>query len=475
MASTVKAQRTAIVVGASIAGLCAARVLAKYYDKVTILESDPLSETVLAGRKGVPQSRFPHALLKGGELALEQLLPGFGAELMAGGALRLDMGLTFAFCRPGGWTQRIRSGLDLYWCSRSLTENTVRKVFRRTVANVEMLSGARVVELCTEARSAHVQVSGVIVRRDEGSRERHAAQLVVDATGRSSQALRWLEPCGMPPIATETVDAHVTYAGRWYRAPEPARRPRAWWWNGLWIDPIPGSDPYFGLLAPAEHDMLYAGVSWYGQEGAPRDEASFTQAMRRVRTPLMTEAPALATPLSDVMLTRSTANRWHHYERASRPLGGLIAIGDAVCSLNPTYGQGMTVAAQSAVLLDRLLSKSGANDPTLGTRFFVEQAKLIELPWVVSTGADLQFETTEGKRSRLAGAVGLYLGALFECAYVTPSVLHRVLRVMHLIAPIESLFEPTLMRDVAQFTLLRHVRPASVRSLSSTIPAASTV
>src|SRR4051794_30815564 len=93
--------RHAIVIGASMAGLTAARVLADHAGTVTVLDRDDLPSGYDA-RKGVPQGRHAHALLGGGARAIEGLFPGIMADMVGAGAGLLDFNEGFWF-QAGGY------------------------------------------------------------------------------------------------------------------------------------------------------------------------------------------------------------------------------------------------------------------------------------------------------------------------------------------------------------------------------------
>src|SRR6185369_4501527 len=119
----------AVVIGGSIAGLCAARVLTDYFDAVTVLDRDAYPAAALE-RAGVPQGRHVHALLAGGRRALERFFPGFDARMHAGGAHEIDFGSDIAALRPDGWQPREESGITTLFASRTLIETTVRELLR---------------------------------------------------------------------------------------------------------------------------------------------------------------------------------------------------------------------------------------------------------------------------------------------------------------------------------------------------------
>lgn len=455
---------TAVVVGGSIAGLCAARALAKRVDRVVVIEADREDSGSARARKGVPQGRYPHALLRGGERALDRLFPKIADALLAEGAVPLDTTRAFAFLRAGGWSKPFPSGFTSYWCTRAASERAVRRSFS-SQARAEIIYDCKVTGVTTADSESLPRVTGVELRYADGTQCTMKADLVVDASGRSSQSSRWLERLGIPEVAVDKVDAHVTYAGRWYTAPAPEKRPRSWWWQGLWVDPVPGRSPFFCVLLPAENGRWFGGLAGFGPWDAPHDESSFMRSLRAQRTPLVAEALALAPPDSELLITRSTINHFRHFERGGARMRGLLALGDAVCSFNPVYGQGMSVAAQAAVLLEELLDELGPVHPELPERFFQRQARLLQLPWSMATGADLQFATTEGPRPLLGHLLRPYFGALMRCAQVTPSVMRAIAPVFHLDAGVEEFLRPRLVLEVLRHTLSQRVSGRSLLSV----------
>ena len=99
----------AVVLGASMGGLLAARVLADFYDAVTVVERDVLTGDA-ANRRGVPQGQHGHAVLPRCSQVLGELFPGFLDDLVAGGVPVWDDGdLTKVDVSVGGH-QFCRSG-----------------------------------------------------------------------------------------------------------------------------------------------------------------------------------------------------------------------------------------------------------------------------------------------------------------------------------------------------------------------------
>ena len=137
----------AVVVGASMAGLLAARVLASSYAQVTLIDRDELPETP-KHRRGVPHGRHLHALAARGQQALEELFPGLTAELVASGAPAGDLLAEARFYLSGHRLRQAPSGLVLLCASRPLLEGHVR-------ARIRALSNARHPRPLRRRRSGH--------------------------------------------------------------------------------------------------------------------------------------------------------------------------------------------------------------------------------------------------------------------------------------------------------------------------------
>jgi len=149
-------------------------------------------------------------------------------------------------------------------------------------------------------QSEPLRVSGVTVRaRDGGAEEALPADLVVDASGRGSRAPEWLAALGITPPEETIVDSFCGYSTRWYEAPPPERWPREWWWKGVWLDPDlagPVSELTAGILSPCDGNRWIVTIGGIARNYPPTDEAGFTAALARLRSPIIAEAVALATP-----------------------------------------------------------------------------------------------------------------------------------------------------------------------------------
>ena len=459
----------AVVIGGSIAGLCAARVLADYFDAVTVVDRDSYPAGTLE-RAGVPQSRHVHALLARGRRELERLFPGFDRRMLAAGAHEVDFGWDFAALRGDGWAPREESGIPTLFASRMLLESTVRDLFRR-VPRVELVARTAVTGLVADGDGRRRARAVRVRRRDGGPEEELPGDLIVDASGRASKSTEWFRALGLQPPAETVVDAFAGYATRWYRAPDPARWPREWWWKGIWIDPKEPEHMTAGVLFPVEDGRWIVTIAGISRNYPPGDEDGFGLALARLRSPLIARAIALAEPISPVYCNRAMANRFRHYERWSERLDGFIAIGDSACAFNPVYGQGMTTAAVAASILSDCLDRVGPTSATLPREFFRAQGRFLREPWDLATGADFHFPATEGTRPPLFNLFGRYTDALFTAAADDAEIRRVLIEVFNMLEPPSRLFELPTLRRVAVRSLWRMLRPTPVPAATPPVPA----
>jgi 2-polyprenyl-6-methoxyphenol hydroxylase-like FAD-dependent oxidoreductase len=427
----------AIVVGGSIAGMCAARVLCDHFKEVVLVDRDVFPSEV-ATRSGIPQSRHAHALLGRGQDELERLFPGFVAAMTAGGALLFDPGSELAMRRSLGWQDVGPHGFDTLWASRDLIEHTVRSRLRAH-GLVELRERTSALGLrCAD--NAPRRVTGLRVRSEGAGEQVLDADLVVDASGRHSHAERWLQEHGLPLPDTQRVDAHAGYASRFYRPPPRERRPKEWWWKGLWIEYQPDT-PRGAVIFPIEDDRWLVTAVGIAGNYPPTDEAGFLAFLETLSSRSIARAVALASPLSDIAGNRSMANVFRRYDRWDAELRGFVALGDAVCAFNPIYGQGMSTAAASAGLLADVLRERGKG-PGLERAFFARSGAFLADVWNLATGADFQWPSTEGDRPRVPPAIGAYLRIAMEAGHFDAALRRQIVPVFNLTGSLKLFFEP---------------------------------
>ena len=381
----------AAVLGAGMAGMLASATLARHFDAVTVVDRDPLPPEP-APRKGLPQARHAHLLWSGGARVMESLLPGLLGRLLNAGARRAGVETDIVSLSSFGWQYRFPSAEFMITCSRELLDYAVRSaVIDR--GNVAVLERTEPVDLCGDV----TRVTGLTIRdANSGAVTALEADLVVDATGRGSPLKRMLAALGLPPVTVDTVDPGLVYATRIFRAPPGATQ--GFPVVSLHADhrqPRPGRN---GVVLPIEDDRWIITLS--GTRGAepPGDDAGFAKFAADLRHPLVAELIAAAEPLTEVRVSRSTANRRNYYERTDRWPDGLIAIGDSLAALNPLYGHGMSTAALGCGALGRELDRElgrepGGEGPEPGFARRAQRAvaAAVEDPWFLAISQDVWY------------------------------------------------------------------------------------
>jgi 2-polyprenyl-6-methoxyphenol hydroxylase-like FAD-dependent oxidoreductase len=440
----------AIVVGASMSGLLAARALADHYERVTVIERDELRSD--EPRRGVPQSRHIHGLLARGGAALEAFFPGFGDELVARGAIRADLLADSLMCVNGGYLARASSGLTGLASTRPMLEGCVRRRLLQ-LSNVGLIDSCAVLQPESETHGGWVTGVRVVRKPDRGERTTMSADLVVDATGRGSRSPAWLGALGFDPPEREEIEVNITYTTRLYRR-------RADQLGGVAAVIVAPGEPLWrggGALAQ-EGDRWIVSLAGYHGDHAPPDDRGFAEFARSLPVGELHELASSAEPVSEFMSFRFPANVRRHYERLTRFPEGFLVIGDALCSFNPIYGQGMTVAALEASALRDCLARGPQR---LAQRFFEAAARITDVPWQMAVGQDLCHPRTRGRRTRAARALDWYVRSLQLAARRDAALGRAFIAVANLVAPPPTLVRPATLLRVLRGSLPGRTAPAA--------------
>jgi 2-polyprenyl-6-methoxyphenol hydroxylase-like FAD-dependent oxidoreductase len=428
----------AVVLGASMAGLLAARVLADGYGQVTVIDRDQLPGTPMH-RRGVPHGRHLHALAARGQQALEELFGGLTAELVAHGAPAGNLLTDARLYLSGHRLRQADTGLVLLCASRPFLEAHVRARVR-ALPNVVFLDRCDIVGLATTPGGRRVTGVRVLRRADNSAAQLLGAELVVDASGRGSRTPAWLEALGYPRPREEQVRIGLGYATRTYRL-----APGALDGDLAVLQAATPQHPRTGALQALEGDRWMLTLAGILGDHPPTDLDGFLAFARSLQFPDIYEAIRDGEPLDDPVGFRFPASVRHRYERLDRSPDGLLVVGDAVASFNPIYGQGMSVAAVEALALRRHLERG--TEP-LPRRWFRDLAHIVDVPWDMSAGGDLVFPEVQGRRTLKGRLVSAYLARLHAAAAHDAHLAGTFIRVAGLVAPPQALLHPRVAARV---------------------------
>ena len=433
----------AIVVGAGLGGLSAARVLSDYFDEVMILDRDELPDDATR-RPGVPQGKQPHGLLGGGLRALEKLFPGFGNELRRAGAVSIDAGCDMLYEVPGQdvWP-RIKLSWPTYSMSRPLIERTLRRQVERR-GNINVRSGCRVLNIVSES-NVHA-ATGIQCQMIDGRLETLKSDLIVDASGNGSLTLEFLKATGRRTPDETSIGVNIRYASAVFE--------RSQIWNDykvVFTFPDAPDQGRGGLILPAENNSMHVGLAGRGKAFPPIDSNEFLSYARQLPTKTIYNAIKNAKRLTDITPFSFPESRWRHFAQVPDFPCGLLPIGDAICRFNPVYGQGMTIAVQEAnMLFDLLETLDGDPLATLAPTFLTRAETLIADPWAMSAIPDFIYPETIGERPRDLQDRLNFQSALGRLAVRDVEIYELLIDIRHVLKPRTLLDDPSIVTRVKE-------------------------
>jgi 2-polyprenyl-6-methoxyphenol hydroxylase-like FAD-dependent oxidoreductase len=450
----------AVVVGASMAGLCAARVLADRFDHVVVLDRDQLDDEP-SPRQLVPQGRHPHLLLAAGARILEEWFPGLSAELYAAGAVGIDLCKDFLWHQAGGPQRRPASSLIGPAMSRPLLEWTVR---RRVTAlpNVEIRDGVHACGLTLDEQGGRV----VAVQVEDG--EEIAADLVVDASGRAARSVDWLTARGFPAPAATVVEVDTRYVSRVLERTDAAERG----WKAAAVIGEPETKR-LAMVLPMEGDRWILLMAGLNGEVPPADDTQAVAYARQLDSPVIADILEEGALVRGAVTHRFPANQRRHVERLRRYPAGWVLLGDAVCSFDPIYGQGMTSAAQQAHALGAALDRHGRIDRAFAKRYFRAASHIVKVPWSIAVGGDFAYPGTTGKKPFGTDVLNRYMDRVMLAGQMDDDVVIRFNEVAALVRKPEALLAPSfVLRVLARARQVDRARRARQPSEQPTVGAA---
>ena len=433
--------RHAVVLGGSLAGLLAARVLSDHFEEVTLIERDLYPETTEV-RRGIPQANHVHGLLLRGRQVLEDLFPGLQDEMIAAGVPLVDMANEIAWYTRAGWGIRFPSEMKVLAFTRPVLDLHVR---RRLSSNphVKIMDNTDVLRLIPGADKK--RLAGVLICPRSSKSDRRVARelradLVIDTTGRGSRAPRWLNDLGYVIPEETVVDAHLGYASRLYRIPDDFQRD----WKCAYVQSAPPKRNRGAILFEVEGNRWLVTLTGGARDYPPSDEVGFLDFARSLPVSIIYDAMRAAEPITPIKTYRGTENRLRHFDRAKDLPENFLLLGDAVCAFNPVYGQGMTTAALGALTLRNILL-ADASVRGLSRRFQKRLGKVNKAPWLLATGEDYRYPETSGHGATLMTKfMHRYMNHVIELATKSVAVRHVLLRAFSMLVPPTALFHPRI-------------------------------
>lgn len=445
--------RHAVVLGGSLAGLLAARVLSEHFDRVTLIERDAYPETAEV-RKCIPQANHVHGLLLRGRQVLEEFFPGLQDEMIAAGVPLVDMANDIAWFTRAGWGVRFPSEMKVLAFTRPVLDLHVR---RRLAQNpkIEIADQMEVLRLVRDGNEN--RVAGVIVIPRASDTDRRVARelradLVVDATGRASRAPRWLQEIGYEPPQETVVNGYLGYASRLYRIPESFNGG----WTCVFVQAAPPQRKRGAILFKVEGNRWLVTLVGGGRDYPPSDEQAFLEFAESLPVPVIADAIRSAEPVSPIRTHKGTENRVRHFDGVKLP-ENFVVFGDAACAFNPVYGQGMTIASLGALVLRECLrERDGLSG--LSRRFQRRLAQVNKAPWLMATGEDYRYPETEGgSPGVMTRFMHWYMDRVLELATREVAVRSVLLQVFSMLIPPSALFRREIL-----FSVIRQVlKPAA--------------
>jgi 2-polyprenyl-6-methoxyphenol hydroxylase-like FAD-dependent oxidoreductase len=429
----------AIVIGASIAGLCAARVLSDFYDRVTVFERDELPDGP-ASRSAVPQDRHVHLLMARGAQEFETLFPGLLDDMVAAGVPKLENRPDcIHFGAAGhvlGTKHTLRDEFTAYVPSRPHLEWQIR----RRVQEIKRVTFTHRAVTEPTYDAARRRVTGVYI---EGG-DTELADLVVDATGRGTRLPVWLRQWGFPPPTEDTVDVGIDYSTHRVHIPD-----------GMFEEKVvvAGASRHqpLGLGMLYYEDGIW-GLTTFGTARArpPEDFAGMVALADEILPAHVATAVRQGNPVGEVARHKYPTSRWRRYDKLDEFPAGIVPLGDAVVSFNPTFGQGMTMTSIQAANL-RAVLESGA--PDIGGALARRTAKTTYPVWTMNAIGDLVLHNASGSTRWWYRPVGGLFDQFLGAAETDPVLAEWFLRRFSLLDSLFMVPSPRLVGRTVRHNL----------------------
>ncbi|MFB9355455.1 NAD(P)/FAD-dependent oxidoreductase [Sneathiella chinensis] len=430
----------AIVIGSGIAGLLAARVLSERFAEVHVLEKDaePVAPTP---RKGVPQGHHVHVLLNRGETILEDLFPGFRKALLDGGSVPATLGRDVNWHVAGRWMPKFDKGMETFFQTRPFLEQVIR-TFVSAIPTIHFhyktaVTGFDYAETGS-VRSVRART------QDEEQEVALEADLFVEAAGRGTRLDQELQAAGFTPVPATRVEVDFAYASGLFRLPPSENRD----WRAMLIYPKAPEETRAAAIVPVEGDQWLVTAAGYNGDHPPLDAAGFMAFIGTLSQPHIHTVLQDAELLGPIRPFKFKAGVRRHFGGSNRTPGNLLVLGDAICSANPFFGQGIAVAAQEAMVLRDLVKTHGHSPAAWPDRaqksFYRDIDRILDISWGLAIGEDLKYPSTSGKKP-----FGFAISRFFKDRVMSsndPDVARQFYRVMHFAESPLTLLRPRILK-----------------------------
>lgn len=430
----------AIVIGGSMAGKFAAKVLSTSFKEVIIIEAGERWDGK-SSRKRVPQSNHPHVLLKGGENAIEELFPNITNELIEAGSIINNFTRDLKWHQFGLWKQPFIGEVHMIQQSRPLLEWHIQKRIHQ-ISNITIKYETLVKGVLVDAKLN--KVCGVKVKYLEtNTQEEVHADLVVDASGFGSKSIEWLREYEIK-VQEEKVRIDLFYATKMFKLKENEELDCC----NMLMSPSFPDNPYGVLIQTIEDNRYFVTFSGYANEKAPQTDDEFYDFAENLSISNVTDFLNKAEGITGIKTYKIPYQVRRRFDLVNNVPEGLLVIGDAQCRFDPVFGQGVSVAAMEAHQLQLLLQDRKQLDKTFTQQFYKKAATIIETPWDMTTTEisrhpQLKRELTTKQKFQL-----WYTKQIYRLSASNSDVYIRLVRVMNLIRSPFHLFHPKVLLSV---------------------------
>jgi 2-polyprenyl-6-methoxyphenol hydroxylase-like FAD-dependent oxidoreductase len=426
----------AIVIGAGMAGLITARVLADGFEEVLIIDRDTLPDSP-AARSGVPQNRHLHAIHGSAQTILDQLFPSYSSMLESAGAVSIDVMKEFDIYLAGDYLAPGHSSGLIYCASRPLFEYVLRTRVENHSA-IECWAGCHFLDYSFDNDGNCL--NGIIIREEGQSEQELLGDLVVDATGRMSRTAELLQKHDFPAPQVTKTEIDLSYSSTIVDRPSSSC-------HAVWAPAEPPRTRGGGVL-PIEDDQWQVMLHGIHGDAPPLKPDPYKQYAESL------PISAVSTILDDRPLDEDSiyhypfpTNRRIHYERLDEFPERLVVVGDAIASFNPIYGHGISIAALESLMLHEILREGKLRK--IGPRFFDQIQPLLDVAWLIAAGNNENHSMITSPKALWSEAMMWYLIRVMKGAHTDGDLREILVRVLTLETPPMELMKPhTIWRTI---------------------------